>query len=132
MAERCNFEMASVKDYPGRGYDLVTCFDCLHDMGDPVGAASHVRDSLAADGTWMLVEPFAGDRVEDNLNLTPVGRVFYAASTMPGCGRWPRRPASGASAVPRRRRSAWSSRPDPEGRDDRPDPLRRRSVPGGV
>ena len=62
------------------GYDLVTCFDCLHDMGDPVGAARHVRESLAPDGTWMLVEPFANDNVEDNLN--PVGRVFYSVSTL--------------------------------------------------
>ena len=68
------------QDFPGAGYDLVTTFDCLHDMGDPVGAARHVREALAADGTWLIVEPFAGDRVEDNLN--PVGRVFYAASTM--------------------------------------------------
>ena len=65
---------------PARGYDLVTIFDCLHDMGDPVGAARHVREALAADGTWLIVEPFAGDRVEDNLN--PVGRVYYAVSTL--------------------------------------------------
>ena len=62
------------------GYDLVTMFDCLHDMGDPVGAAGHVREPLAADGTWMIVEPFAGDRVEDNLN--PVGRIYYGFSTL--------------------------------------------------
>ena len=55
-------------------------FDCLHDMGDPVGAATHVRETLADDGTWMIVEPFAGDALEDNLN--PVGRVFYGASTV--------------------------------------------------
>lgn len=72
------FEVASAKDYPGR-YDLVCHFDCLHDMGDPVGAARHVRDSLNADGSWMVVEPFARDDVADNLN--PVSRVFYAAST---------------------------------------------------
>ena len=59
---------------------LVTTFDCLHDMGDPVGAARHVLNSLADDGTWLVVEPFAGDRVEDNLN--PVGRVYYGASTL--------------------------------------------------
>jgi len=58
----------------------VTCFDCLHDMGDPVGAARHVRETLADDGTFMLVEPFANDRVEDNLN--PIGRVFYSVSTL--------------------------------------------------
>ncbi len=64
---------------PSEGYDLVTMFDCLHDMGDPVGAARHVRETLAPDGTWMIVEPMAGDRVEDNLN--PVGRAFYGFST---------------------------------------------------
>jgi 2-polyprenyl-3-methyl-5-hydroxy-6-metoxy-1,4-benzoquinol methylase len=74
------FAAATATDYPGKGYDLVTHFDCLHDMGDPVGAAKHVKQTLAQDGTWMIVEPFANDRVEDNLN--PVGRVFYAASTM--------------------------------------------------
>src|SRR5436305_7571286 len=80
VGERARFEVARAQDYPGTGYDLVAFFDCLHDMGDPVGAATHVRRSLAPDGTWMLVEPFAGDRVEDNLN--PIGRVFYSASTM--------------------------------------------------
>jgi len=79
VADRVRFEVASAKKYPG-SYDLVTFFDCLHDMGDPVGAARHVRSSLAPGGTWMLVEPFAHDRVEDNLN--PVGRVFYSVSTM--------------------------------------------------
>ena len=73
-----NEQKLMAKDYPGT-YDLVTFFDCLHDMGDPVGAAAHVRESLAPDGTWMIVEPFARDRVEENLN--PVGRVFYSAST---------------------------------------------------
>ncbi len=74
------FEVGSAKDYPGRDFDLVTFFDCLHDMGDPAGAAAHVRRSLKPDGTWMVVEPIAGDRLEDNLN--PVGRLYYAASTM--------------------------------------------------
>ncbi len=74
------FKAAKSTDYPGKGYTLVAHFDCLHDMGDPVGAAKHVKKTLASDGTWMIVEPFAGDRVEENLN--PVGRVFYAASTM--------------------------------------------------
>jgi SAM-dependent methyltransferase len=78
--ERIVFDVASAKAYPGVAYDLVTFFDCLHDMGDPVGAARHVLQSLAPDGTWMIVEPFAGDKTEDNLN--PVGRIFYAASTM--------------------------------------------------
>jgi SAM-dependent methyltransferase len=77
---RVRFEVASAKEYPGTAYDLVCMFDCLHDMGDPVGAARHVRESLADDGTWLIVEPYAGDRLEDNLN--PVGRVFYGASTL--------------------------------------------------
>jgi SAM-dependent methyltransferase len=73
------FEVATAKDYPGEGFDLVTFFDCLHDMGDPVGAARHVRETLADDGTWMLVEPLAGDDLSANLN--PVGRAYYAFST---------------------------------------------------
>ena len=80
VADRCRFDVATATDYPGRGYDLVALFDCLHDMGDPVGAAAHIRDTLSDDGTCMLVEPFAEDRLEDN--LTPIGRIFYAASTM--------------------------------------------------
>jgi SAM-dependent methyltransferase len=80
VTDRVNFEVAAAKDYPGSGYDLVTFFDCLHDMGDPVGAPRHVRSTLAAEGSWMIVEPFANDRVEDNLN--PIGRVFYSASTL--------------------------------------------------
>jgi len=79
VAGRVSFEVASAKTYPGT-YDLVAFFDCLHDMGDPVGAARHVLETLAPDGSWLLVEPFAHDRVEDNLN--PIGRIFYAASTM--------------------------------------------------
>jgi hypothetical protein len=74
------FEVASAKDFGGGPFDLVCVFDALHDMGDPVGAARHVRSQLATDGTWMVVEPFAGDALEDN--LTPVGRIFYGASTM--------------------------------------------------
>ena len=70
-----SFEVAPAKEYPGDGYDLVAMFDCLHDMGDPVGAAAHVLQTLRADGTWLIVEPYAGDRLGDNLN--PVGRVFY-------------------------------------------------------
>jgi hypothetical protein len=70
----------SAQDFPGSGYDLVTTFDCLHDMGDPVGAGRHVLETLDDDGAWLIVEPFAGDRVEDNLN--PVGRVYYAVSTL--------------------------------------------------
>jgi SAM-dependent methyltransferase len=79
VADRVSFERASAKDYPGT-FDLVAFFDCLHDMGDPVGAAAHVKTSLAEGGTWMVVEPFGKDRLEDNLN--PIGRLFYAASTM--------------------------------------------------
>jgi len=79
VADRVSFEVASAKSYPGEAYDLVTMFDCLHDMGDPAGAAAHVRKSLRKDGVWMIVEPFAHDRLEDNLN--PVGRIFYSAST---------------------------------------------------
>jgi SAM-dependent methyltransferase len=80
LADRCRFEVATASAYPGSGYDLVTIFDALHDMGDPVGAAAHIRQSLTPDGTFLLVEPAAGDRLEDN--LTPVGRAFYAASTL--------------------------------------------------
>jgi 2-polyprenyl-3-methyl-5-hydroxy-6-metoxy-1,4-benzoquinol methylase len=80
VADRIEFAVAAAKDFPGSDYDFVTFFDCLHDMGDPVGAAQHVRESLSEDGTWMIVEPFANDEVKDNLN--PVGRLFYSASTM--------------------------------------------------
>jgi 2-polyprenyl-3-methyl-5-hydroxy-6-metoxy-1,4-benzoquinol methylase len=80
VSKRAHFDVASAKNYPGKEYDFVACFDCLHDMGDPVGAAAYVRSTLKPDGTWMIVEPFAGDTVEDNLN--PVGRVFYSASTL--------------------------------------------------
>ncbi|MFL5921914.1 MAG: class I SAM-dependent methyltransferase [Gaiellaceae bacterium] len=80
VADRVSFEVAPAAGYPGEGFDLVTMFDCLHDMGDPVGAARHVRSTLARDGTWMIVEPAAGDRVEDNLN--PVGRAYYGFSTL--------------------------------------------------
>ncbi len=80
VSKRVVFEQASAKDYPPLEYDLIAFFDCLHDMGDPVGAGKHVKSALARDGAWMIVEPFAHDDLEDNLN--PVGRVFYAASTM--------------------------------------------------
>jgi SAM-dependent methyltransferase len=79
VADRVTFEVATAQSFGGRGYDLVTSFDCLHDMGDPLAAARHVREALTPNGTWMVVEPAAGDRVEDNLN--PVGRVYYAFST---------------------------------------------------
>jgi SAM-dependent methyltransferase len=80
LAGRVTFEMAKAKEFPGKDYDFVAVFDCLHDMGDPVGAAAHVRQSLNADGTWMIVEPFANDELKDNLN--PVGRVYYSFSTL--------------------------------------------------
>jgi SAM-dependent methyltransferase len=80
VSDRVRFEVAPASAYSGGDYDLVTMFDCLHDMGDPVGAARHVRQSLSADGTWMIVEPAAGDRVEENFN--PVGRAYYGFSTL--------------------------------------------------
>ena len=80
VGERVKFEVGSAKEYPGKGYDLVAFFDCLHDMGDPEGASRHVLASLDPGGAWMIVEPAAGDKLEDNLN--PIGRVFYGASTM--------------------------------------------------
>ncbi|MGH9265721.1 MAG: class I SAM-dependent methyltransferase [Acidimicrobiales bacterium] len=79
LADRVTFDVASASDFPGDGYDLVCIFDALHDMGDPVGAARHIRRSLAPDGTLLFVEPQAGERLEDNVN--PVGRIFYSAST---------------------------------------------------
>ena len=79
VGDRVSFEVATAQSFSGSGYDLVTTFDALHDMGDPVGAARRVREALAPDGTWLLVEPFAGDAVEDNLN--PVGRLYYSGST---------------------------------------------------
>jgi SAM-dependent methyltransferase len=80
VGNRITFEVAKAKEYPGKDYDLVAVFDCLHDMGDPIGAAKHVRQSLAKDGTWMIVEPFANDDLKNNLN--PVGRVYYSFSTL--------------------------------------------------
>ncbi len=80
VSDRVTFEVAGAKDFPGKNYEFVTFFDCLHDMGDPIGAAAHVRQSLAKDGTWMIVEPFANDELKDNLN--PVGRVYYGFSTL--------------------------------------------------
>ncbi len=102
LSDRVRFEVASAADYAGT-YDVVAFFDCLHDMGDPVAAARHVRESLAPDGTWMLFEPAAGDRVQDNLN--PVGRLYYAISTMvctPASLAQDGRMALGAQAGPAR------------------------------
>jgi SAM-dependent methyltransferase len=80
VGDRVRFEVATAKDYPGKDFDLITFFDCLHDMGDPAGAAQHARQALAPEGTWMVVEPFANATLSENLN--PVGRIFYSASTM--------------------------------------------------
>ncbi len=80
VGDRVTFEVASAQDFPGAGYQLVCTLDALHDMGDPVGAATHIRSTLAGDGTWLLVEPMAGETVADN--LTDVGRLYYAASTL--------------------------------------------------
>src|SRR5712664_2661372 len=80
VADRVTFEVAKAKEFPGKGYDFVAVFDCLHDMGDPAGAAAHVLQSLSKDGTWMIVEPFANDELKNNLN--PVGRVYYSFSTL--------------------------------------------------
>src|SRR5271169_1029552 len=80
IADRVTFEVSKAKEFPGRNYDFVAVFDCLHDMGDPIGAAAHVRAALSDDGSWMIVEPFANDDLQDNLN--PVGRVYYSFSTL--------------------------------------------------
>jgi 2-polyprenyl-3-methyl-5-hydroxy-6-metoxy-1,4-benzoquinol methylase len=80
VANRVRFEQATAKTFAGREYDLVTFFDCLHDMGDPAGAAAHVHQALKPEGTWMIVEPYANDALQDNIN--PVGRIFYSASTL--------------------------------------------------
>ena len=80
LGERVKFAVSSAKEIPSRGYDFVTVFDCLHDMGDPVGAAKHIREIMAEDGTWMIVEPFAKDEMKDNLN--PLGRAYYGFSTL--------------------------------------------------
>ncbi|PRC54810.1 SAM-dependent methyltransferase, partial [Mycobacterium sp. ITM-2017-0098] len=77
---KVRFEVAAADQLSGGPYDLVTMFDCLHDMGDPIGAARQVRGVIAEDGSWMIVEPAAGDRVEDNFN--PVGRAYYGFSTL--------------------------------------------------
>ncbi|MEP6603634.1 MAG: class I SAM-dependent methyltransferase [Spartobacteria bacterium] len=80
VSDRVKFEVASSKDFPGKDYDLIAFFDSLHDMGDPAGASAHVRQSLKPDGHWMIVEPFANDKLADNLNL--IGRIFYCVSTL--------------------------------------------------
>ena len=149
MADRIALRgRARPTEFSGSGYDLVTTFDCLHDMGDPVGAARHVREALADDGTWMIVEPAAGDHVEDNLN--PVGRAYYGFSTLlctPASLSQPvaaalgtqagparirdvvERPGSPGSGWPRRRRSTTCSRCGPDGPSGHG---RRRSGYGGA
>jgi SAM-dependent methyltransferase len=124
--------VASAKDFSDRDLDLVTCFDVLHDLGDPVGAATHIYRSLKPDGAWMLMEPLAGDATEDNLG--PRGRVIYAISTMAYQGpyrrrsvwRWALRPekenslkssrlvASRGFVASQKRRLTWSLKPDIE------------------
>jgi SAM-dependent methyltransferase len=108
VSANARFEVAGAADFPGGGYDLVACFDALHDMGDPVGVARHIRAALAPDGTFMAVEPRAGDRLEDNAN--PVGRLYYAASTMictpVALDQAPDGPALGAQAGPARLQAA--------------------------
>jgi SAM-dependent methyltransferase len=80
VGDRVTFRQATAAEFPPQGYDMVAMFDCLHDMGDPVGAGRHVKETLGPGGTWLIVEPFAHDNLKDNLN--PVGRVYYGASTM--------------------------------------------------
>ena len=80
VSQRATFSTATAKNYTERGFDLICFFDCLHDMGDPLGAARHARQALKDDGSVLLVEPFAGDSLAENSN--PIGRLYYAASTM--------------------------------------------------
>jgi SAM-dependent methyltransferase len=80
VAARVSFEVAAAAEFSGTGYDLAATFDCLHDMGDPLAAARHIRQALAADGTWLIVEPYAADTISGNLN--PTGRIYYNASTL--------------------------------------------------
>jgi SAM-dependent methyltransferase len=80
LTTNCSFAVAGAADYPADDYDLVAFFDCLHDMGDPIGVAKHVHETLALDGSWMIVEPYANAAVADNLN--PIGRLYYNSSTM--------------------------------------------------
>ena len=141
LADRCDFAVARAQDFPGSGYGLVATFDCLHDMGDPVGAARHIRSALADDGVWLIVEPYAGESIAENLN--PVGRLYYSFSTFlcvphaisegaddalgNQAGEAPiaavvRRPGSARSAGRPRHRSTSSTK---RGRDDGSAPPRR-------
>jgi len=99
VEDRVRFEVATATDFPGWGYDLVACFDALHDMGDPAAAGRHIRSALAEDGTWMIVEPSAADAVEENFH--PLGRIRYGFSTLvctPGSLSQPGRAALGTLA----------------------------------
>jgi hypothetical protein len=80
VADRVSFEVASAATFSGTGYDLAATFDCLHDMGDPLAAARHIRQALAPEGTWLIVEPYAADTIAGSLN--PVGRIYYNGSTL--------------------------------------------------
>ena len=107
VSDRVRFDAAPASGFTGKNYDLVTMFDCLHDMGDPVGAARHVREALAPDGTWMIVEPAAGDTLVENLN--PVGRAYYSFSTLLCCPSSLSQDVGAALGARReRRRSAMS------------------------
>ncbi|MHC2298623.1 SAM-dependent methyltransferase [Rhizobium mongolense] len=101
VGDRVTFRQVTAAEFPPQGYDMVAMFDCLHDMGDPVGAGRHVKETLAPGGTWLIVEPFAHDNLKDNLN--PIGRVYYGASTMICTPRRCRRRSASALA-PRRAR----------------------------
>jgi SAM-dependent methyltransferase len=103
LSDRVSFEVGAAQQVPAQGFDLACCFDCLHDMGDPTGAALRLHDALKPDGTLMVVEPLARDRLEDNMN--PVGRVYYAASAMictPASLNQPGQAGLGAQAGPGR------------------------------
>jgi hypothetical protein len=103
VEDRVRFELAKATDFPGWGYDLVACFDALHDMGDPAAAASHIWSALAENGTWMIVEPSAGDSPEENFN--PLGRIRYGFSTLvctPGSLSQPGRAGLGTLAGEKR------------------------------
>ena len=126
VSDRVTFEVAPATGFTGTGYDLIAMFDCLHDMGDPVGAARHVREAIAPDGTWMVVEPMAGDRVEDNLNT--VGRAYYGFSTLLCTPASLTRTSVWPWARRRDRPRSATSRPPPGSRvpDRRLDPVQQR------
>ena len=133
VADHVSFEVAAAKQFPGKDYDFVSVFDCLHDMGDPVGAAAHVRRAIKNDGSWMMVEPFANDELHDNVNpvglstipfrrcyVHPVrarkkwGYVLALKLARSECGRWSIRLASPASGAPPKHLSIWYMKSDRE------------------